>query len=282
MSSPAPVLSDSPGIHVRRPLKPLSRDLPRYWYSGEAFATHFLDALSSIFPFGEAFFVRSVLHYRDQIEDPELREDIGGFAAQESHHSRIHNDHVKLLVDQGYTGIASFNRNGDGWMRRLNRHLPKTSLAMTAALEHLTAILARQILTRPDCFTEKMHPQMAALWRWHALEEAEHKSVAFDVMRIMDTPRWLLVLVQIINTTSLSIDVFVRLVYMLGKDGLLFSRAGWRGGFRFLFGKQGFLRGIGAEYLAWFRRDFHPEDTDDGPLISLREPAITREMATVH
>ena len=52
-------------FQVRRPAKRLSRDIRRHWYGGDAFASHFLDALSSTFPAGEAFFVRSVIRYRD-------------------------------------------------------------------------------------------------------------------------------------------------------------------------------------------------------------------------
>ncbi|HIF94704.1 MAG TPA: hypothetical protein EYQ60_16510 [Myxococcales bacterium] len=83
----------------------------------DPFATHFLNALSSTFPYGEAFFVRSVLWYRDRIEDPGLRERIRGFAGQEGQHSRVHDDHVEMLLDQGYRFLATRNAfvdRGDG------------------------------------------------------------------------------------------------------------------------------------------------------------------------
>jgi predicted metal-dependent hydrolase len=174
--------ADDAAIPVRQPAMPLSRDIPRHWYGGEAFASHFMDALSSTFPAGEAFFVRSVLHYRDRVDDPQLLADIRGFAGQEGQHSRVHADHLQLLLDQGYGLIENRNRLGDRIMRWFNRRQPEASIALTASLEHLTAILARQLLMHPERFTETMHPEMRALWRWHALEEAEHKSVAFDVM----------------------------------------------------------------------------------------------------
>ena len=85
-------------IPIRRPAHSLSRDLPRHWYGGDAFATHFLNALSSTFPFGEAFFVRSVLRYRGQIDDARLLDNIRGFAGQEGQHSRVHDEHVEMLI----------------------------------------------------------------------------------------------------------------------------------------------------------------------------------------
>lgn len=261
-------------IPIRQPARTLSRDIPRHWYGGEAFASHFMDALSSTFPYGEAFFVRSVLHYRDRIEDPELLEEIHSFAGQESQHRRMHDDHVRLLVERGYPLIESRNRFADRILRWFNSHRPAASIAATAALEHLTAILARQVLSHPDRFTDSMHPDMAALWRWHALEEAEHKAVAFDVMQRAAPSYRRRVIAQAVNTLGLAIEVFDRLVYLLYKDGLLFRRAGWAGGWRFLYGEHGLLRGIGAEYRGWYRRDFHPDEIDDRALIEQNSPEI--------
>ncbi|MFP6654438.1 MAG: metal-dependent hydrolase, partial [Myxococcota bacterium] len=231
------------------------------------------------FPFGEAFFVRSVRHYEAQIRDPGLRERVLGFAGQEAQHSRVHADHVEFLIDQGYTGLALRNRVADRMMRWQNRRLPVFSLAMTAALEHLTAMLARQLLMDPALRTNQMHPEMSRLWRWHALEEAEHKSVAFDVLGEVTASRWLRVYVMVSTSIGLSIEVLDRLVYMLWKDGLLFRMKTWLSGWRFLFGESGFLRGMGSDYRSWFRRRFHPDEIDDRPLIEKNAPLITAEIA---
>lgn len=215
-------------LQVRRPALALSDDVPRHWFGGDAFATHYMDALSSVFPDGEAFFVRSVLRFRDRIDDPVLQRAVAGFAGQEAQHSREHERHLALLAAHGYTGLARANRAMDRAMWLQNRLLPRFSLAGTAASEHLTALLARRILERDAAFTRAMGPRMAELWRWHALEEAEHKSVAFDVLA---------------------------------------RAATWRSGWRFLFARGGLLRGHARDYLAWLRRDFHPDEIDDHPLI---------------
>src|SRR5690606_41942592 len=59
---------------------------------------------------------------------------------------------------------------------------PYTTLfrSKTCALEHFTAMLAETILEHPEML-EGMDERVLPLWLWHAVEESEHKSVAFDV-----------------------------------------------------------------------------------------------------
>lgn len=265
-------------ISVRRPEILLSQAVPRHWYAGEPFPTHFLDALSSTFPFGEAFFVRSVSYYRDQIDDPVLTEQIRGFAGQEGQHSRLHDDHLALLLGHGYDMLASRNRLFDRFLRWQNRRQPRVSLAATAAIEHLTAILARQVLSDPDRFTGEMHPEMARLWRWHALEEAEHKSVAFDVLMGVAPGLLRRRVVMALVTLELAFEVVLRSSYMLYKDGVFFRRQTWSQAWPFLFGPRGLLRGIGADYRAWYGRDFHPDSIDDRALIETHGPLVAAEI----
>jgi uncharacterized protein len=253
-------------IQVRRPALELGPEVPRHWYAGEPFATHYLDALSSVFPDGEAFFVRSVQRYRDQIDDPELKRAIQGFAGQEGQHSHQHDRHLDLLAAHGYAALERMNRAGDSIMRFINRRMPRFALASTAALEHLTALLARRILEHESRFTSAMDPRMGPLWRWHALEEAEHKTVAFDVLRKVAPSYLLRAFALLTNTFGLFTEMLVRTGYMLWKDGEL-TGANLRAGWTFLLGREGLMRGHGRDYLAWFRRDFHPSQIDDTALI---------------
>lgn len=278
MSTASAPAAPAASISVRRPHLDLSQ-VPRHWNGGEAFATHFMNALSSTFPDGEAFFVKSVMHFRDQVDDPELQRRIRDFAGQEGQHSRLHDVHTKLLLDQGYTGIATRNKIAR-WMMDLSvRKTPRASLAATAALEHLTAILARRLLSEPERFTGAMDPEMSKLWRWHALEEAEHKSVAYDVLMQVAPSRSLRALMLAQNSIGMLVEILDRTAYMLWKDGLLFRRATWSSGWRFLFGEEGFLRGLGGDYWPFYRRDFHPDAIDDTPLLDAWRPRIEAEIA---
>lgn len=245
----------------------LSEETPRYWYAGDPFKTHFMNALSSTFPEGEAFFVRSVGRYRDRIDDPKLLADIRGFSGQEGRHNRMHAEHVQLLARQGYPGLAKLNQLARREMRFLNRRLPLYSLATTAALEHLTAILAHRILSDPEQWVKPMHPDIAPLWQWHAVEEAEHKAVAFDVLQRVSGSHSLRVLALIGATFGFLLDNLIRLFYLLAKDGLAWKPRVWIDGARYLWGREGAFRTLIPDYLEWYRRDFHPKQRDDQPLI---------------
>jgi predicted metal-dependent hydrolase len=124
-----------------------------------------------------------------------------------------------------------------------------------------------------------MDPRMAPLWLWHALEEAEHKAVAFDVLKQVAPSHALRVVQLAQNTVGLFLEIMDRTVYMLWKDGLLFRREVWASGLRFLFGREGVLRGLGAGYRAWYRRDFHPNDQDDSALIAAWRPRVAAQAA---
>lgn len=267
-------------IVVRRPSFELDERIPRYWFDGDPFPTHFMNALSSVFPDGEAFFVRSVQQVRDRIEDPELRSAIQAFAAQEGQHSRQHDLHLKLLQSQGYSGIARINNIMRTFLEWAVPRFPRLCLASTAALEHLTAILARRLLSDPERWTGRMDPRMAPLWQWHALEEAEHKAVAYDVLMQVAPGFGLRCWALASSTVGLFVEMLARAAYMLWKDGLLFRRSSWTSGWRFLFGDHGFLRGLGADYWSWYRRDFHPRQQDDGPLIEAGREKMVTEFAS--
>ena len=259
------------GIEVRRPaieLDDATPEIPRHWYGGEPFATHFLDALSSVFPDGEAFFVRAVMHHRDRVDDPALARAVQAFAGQEAQHSHQHGRHLALLAGHGYKAIATRNRVMRAVLRLCNRKIPHASLVATAALEHLTALLARRLLSEPERWTGPMDPRMAALWQWHALEEAEHKAVAFEVMQTVGASRFHRAWAMGTNTVGLLVETLDRTAYMLWKDGLLFRRRVWSEGLRWLFGRGGFLRGMGRDYARWYRRDFHPDEVDDSALVA--------------
>lgn len=76
--------------------------MPRHWHSGDAFKTHMFNAMSVLFPDGERFFIDSVRHYRERVEDPALKQQIRGFIGQEGHHSREHLVYSDRLRALGY------------------------------------------------------------------------------------------------------------------------------------------------------------------------------------
>ena len=163
--------------------------VPRWWFMNNPVATHIANGLHLVFPEGERFFIRSVKHYLDQIaDDPELLERARGFFGQEARHGQEHARSFEMIEQQGYDVSRFLEMYEKKALPALEKMFPPSiKLAMTVALEHLTASLGESALA--DAFLDDAHPVMRALLRWHAAEEIEHKSVAFDVLKKVD-PRY--------------------------------------------------------------------------------------------
>src|SRR5437588_7827095 len=160
--------------------------LPKHFAAdGDIVTSHVLAVLSSVFPDGEDYFVRSVEAVRDRIEDPKLREDVEGFIGQESMHGREHRALNERLAELGYPtrAIGVYVQKLTSFRERFTSQ--RVNLAFTAALEHYTATLAETLLNDPDARAEIGHDGVRYLLMWHALEESEHKAVAFDVYKAM-------------------------------------------------------------------------------------------------
>ena len=244
----------------------LPTPLPRHWHGGDAFKSHLFDAMSVLFPDGERFFIDSVRHFREQIDDPLLQEQIRGFIGQEGHHSREHLEYSRRLRDLGYD-IDSLERHAKARIRYTQNKLsPQRQLAATAALEHITAIMADGLLKEPRHLAGA-HPTMIRLWRWHALEETEHKAVAFDVYNQVCGSRKLLRRAMLMATWFFVLDTSRGLAHMLKRDGLLWSWRVWRDGLQWMWGKQGLFRPLLGPYKDFFKDDFHPWQHDNLELL---------------
>ncbi|MEH6783965.1 MAG: metal-dependent hydrolase [Alcanivorax jadensis] len=235
--------------------------MPRYWFDDDQFKTILLTALSCTFPEGERFFVRSVRHYQKQIQDPLLREQVKGFIGQEAHHGNEHDAFNHFMESKGVpTGkVDEFVNRG---MRFMAKHLsPQRQLAKTCALEHFTAMLAELMLEHPDFF-KGMDERMLPLWLWHAVEESEHKAVAFDVYQDQVDSYWVRTSEMAFTTVEfISFTIFHYYQLRKGMDDATDWRS-VRGGINWLLGKPGWLRKLGKSYLAYYKRDFHPAKRD--------------------
>ncbi len=267
MSSPAPsrLNGASVGIPLRRLDFAFSRQSPRYFFDGNGFASLFLTMLSGWFPPGERFFMDSVRHYRGQISDPVLQAKVAGFIAQEAMHGKEHDTLNRLLNERGLR--ADQMEKAVGWALGLLRQLPpQHQLAATVAMEHFTALLAERLL-QDERFQRRGDPEILPLWLWHALEELEHKAVAYEVfeevcgdyqVRLTATLAMILVMLP----TALLCQAWLLLA-----DRRLLAWADNARGLELLFGQQGFVSSIVAKYGVFFRRNFHPNGKDHGPLI---------------
>ena len=148
------------------------------WLGGDVVGTAILNALSLTFPAGERLFMDAVRQYRAQLSG-RLLEEARAFITQEAVHSREHLARNGGLDPARYP-VEAIEAEIRERMTRVRERGPMAMLSVTIALEHFTAILA-DLLLSDDSLLDGAPPEIARLWRWHALEETEHKAVAFDV-----------------------------------------------------------------------------------------------------
>lgn len=245
-------------------------ELPKYFAAdGDIVMSHVLAVLSSTFPDGEDFFVRSVSAVRDAITDPKLRADVEGFIGQEEMHGREHrvlNDH---LAELGYPtrGIGTYVR-GLYWVRE-RIQTKRVNLAFTAALEHYTATLAELLLTN-DAAREAVGQRGARdILLWHALEESEHKAVAFDVYKAMGGSERMRVVVMWLTHLLFIGETSIMALISLAKDPYVRKHPGELLRSIARVPRSPFLSMRALRMLAQYhRRGFHPKDRDTEQLIT--------------
>lgn len=239
-------------------------DSPRYFYAGNGFATIFFSVLSGFFPPGERFFVESVRHYRDRISDPRLQAEVSGFIGQEAIHGREHERMNAMFTRRGIA-VATADRLVRLGLSVLEKLPASQQLACTIWMEDFTAALAEELLTNEQ-FRRDADPEMLKIWTWHALEELEHKAVAYDVYEQVCGRYWQRLAAGPLVVAALAPALVGSMVWMLHKEGQLFNGEGNARGLRTLFGKRGFFARVPKRMAPFHVRGFHPHQHDTRPL----------------
>ena len=236
------------------------------WHPDGAHVAHFFNALSLFFPEGESFFIDSVRHYLERITQGRLADDVQGFLGQEAMHSREHKRYNAAL---SAAGLPAKELEDDlRWMldEMRARVSPEHALAITIALEHFTAIMA-DVALGDERILAGADRDFAAVWRWHAIEETEHKAVAFDVYRTVVGDDWCAYLrrvtVMLLITMGFWADVVRFHFRLVQADGAATDLRGWWRLFRFHWVTPGGMRRISRLWFDYFRPGFHPWQLDN-------------------
>ena len=252
---------------------------PRWWHSGNPYASALYNALSATFPLGEAYFVESVRKFRDGAPEP-LATEIRAFTTQEVIHSREHLAFNRRAADTGYDLKPLEIRVADR-LALTRQRPPIVSLAATMALEHFTAILAHELLADPRHLAGA-DQATADLWRWHATEEIEHKGVAYDTW-LHATKAWprakrwkVKAKVMLLVTRNFIVDRTAGSLELLRQDGITGPKA-WANLIWYMWIRPGMMRKIFSAWAKFFLPAFHPWNEDDRALIAVYEaqPALS-------
>ncbi len=205
-----------------------------------------------------------------------LREVVRGFIGQEATHRQLHGLFNAQLQQQGLVNI---------WAGRIEKRAAKAretlfsdpdkghlrELAVTAAYEHLTAILGHLALSHVDeegDFLAGVEEPLQTLWRWHAAEEIEHKSVAFELYTRLGGTSVLRKLLFLFVMRDFTVDMTCQLLSNLYRDRTLHLPRTWWQGLRFLLGRRGVLWLTLGPLLSYCRSSFHPDQQGDAQQAS--------------
>jgi predicted metal-dependent hydrolase len=236
-------------------------DIPKYWMDGDAFKTRFFDAMSTLFPQGERFFITSVREFRDQITDPKLLQEVKDFTRQEAQHSMVHRQYNDRLKRQGIDIDDITQRMEEDLFQEAQKMLtPVQRLAITSALEHLTSMMCTCFFERKELL-ETSDPRVRAMYAWHAIEEVEHKAVAFDVLtQVAKAGWWRRNLPMFLITFGFPFTVARIMNTMFKVDGFSFmQRMGlWAKGLWWFYKPGGLFLPTLGYYFSYYKPGFHP------------------------
>jgi len=130
----------------------------------------------------EPFFVKSLRRVMDHIRDEALREDADRFSRQEAQHYRRHMDFNKAVFAHGYPGLEKrvemLKRDFEGF---LATKTDRFCIGFIEGFESYTTQFALRVLASGLYDHRRTAREVGDLFKWHMLEEVEHRNVAFDV-----------------------------------------------------------------------------------------------------
>jgi hypothetical protein len=259
------------------------RELPKHFaLEGDLIASHLTAALSSVFPDGEDYFVRSVRHYRDEITDPALKRQVSGFIGQEAVHGREHRVFNDRLAELGYPTKHYERITQIGLKFRERFAPPMANLAATAALEHFTATLAEMVLRNEEVRDLFGADSVRGLYEWHALEESEHKAVAFDVYKAMGGSERLRVWTMRFFRYGFVLAMGVAVLVSLLGDKATYKPGALRKSWKRFKASPVMRREVWEQLKDYDRKDFHPDDSDTNELVETWRATLFGDNGTLN
>ena len=259
--------------------------VPEYWMGGNAGLTHFMTALSALFPAGEKFFIDSVraVRYHSMLKNnADLQKEISAFIGQEAMHTHEHVGFNASAQKFGHD-VDALERHTDTVIQTTRKFMAKLAkpigitqelvdLTTTTALEHFTATIASQLLTNSHIQELMTDDTMKTMWLWHAIEENEHKAVAYDVFKGVFGKG---LRAYALRTSSLVISMVILFfiqnyfLWRLLKQDKQLNLENLRMIYRYAYSpSKGIITGMGKEMLLYFNPNFHPNDFDTTTLLN--------------
>jgi hypothetical protein len=144
---------------------------------------------------------------------------------------------------------------------------PKMQLAVTAALEHYTATLAETLLTDERAQELLGDGEVRSVLLWHALEESEHKAVAFDVYRAVGGTEKMRIRVMRTITVSFIFGTVMQTIASMLADRATYNPVRLVKSLAALRHSPWLSKDVRRRIADYNRVGFHPDDHDNSELL---------------
>jgi predicted metal-dependent hydrolase len=261
-------------------------EVDRDWLANNPFLTHFFTGFAAQFPEGERFMIDAVKHYRNQLDkQSNLSREVAGFIGQEAHHAYAHDQLNDFLAGQGAPTVA-IDKQTKFAIKVIKKICgPKAQLAMTAGLEHFTSMFGTAVLRNPE-IAESVHPVIRPMFVWHAIEEVEHNTVAYDVYQQLDGSYVRRIAMYLVSTVLLMTFIVLSQLRLAINDPRALAPTSIFFGIKWMFGfgkNSGYIRRMTPEFLQYFKPSFHPANDEKQEMLETwREEMASLEARFLH
>jgi uncharacterized protein len=242
----------------------LTERIPSHWVPEQPEFSHVASAFMAALPHLEPYFIHNLREARSQLTDASLLADIDGFIHQEARHAQQHRLWNQVLAAR-YPGFGALEHAIKARLAESKRkHSLRFRLAYTSGYEAITYQLVCFLMIERHVWLQGADPDLLGMLSWHAAEEVEHKSVAFDVYQAFHGGYWLRVwglLVALMRTFK---DIRVMTRHMLRADAAL-ARPESRKRLRRV--RLAMARGVLPELRHYFKPGYRPSQHADPPLV---------------
>lgn len=239
--------------------------VPSRWSPEQPEFSHVANAFMAALPHLEPYFIQNLREALPLLADKHIAKAARAFIQQEARHAQQHRDWNQVLARR----FPGFDKLERAIKTRLSqsrkRHSLPFRLAYTSGYEALTYQIACFILEERHVLLQGANPRMIAMLAWHAAEEVEHKSVAFDVFQAVHGGYLLRVLGLGAAFVSSLRDIHAIMFFLMRTDGLL-EDAESRGRLRAL--RLRLLTKLVPEFRHYLRPSYHPSQHEDPQIVT--------------
>ena len=239
----------------------------RYWINDSVYITHAYNTASLMLPTVEKYFAQFFQINTKQLNlSQEEKQELSLFIRQEASHGMEHQQFNQLLEKEGYPVKKIQNMVQKKIDTIKSKWSIKNQFAFIAALEHFTAILSPLVLENPS-YLNGVQPEIKKLWEWHAVEEIEHKSVAFNIYTAAKGGYWRRVFIMILTTLQFFYLINRIRFTLIKHDNELWNIKEYFKLSYYVLISPGWTIKPMRRYFAYYSPSFHPSHKDESSLI---------------